>query len=583
MRMIVRPSATRRQSAVPQQLATAAILIAAASLASAACAGRIGSGLVDEPTEGGGASGMAGAPAGAAGAGSAAGGAKEMASCSAGQVAAPLRRLTPFEYDNTVRELLGTTMHLGASFTRDGLAYGADDIAAYQHVTRGMAQEYQAAAESLAAASVANIDGLVPCMAYAHDSACAAAFVGAFGLRAFRRPLSDYERERLMKVYAAGAKDATFADGIRLVIEAVLQSSAFLYRAPPSVGMNATEAASWDAASKLSYLLWSSMPDEALFVSARQGTLLDATELTAQADRMLKDGRARASVAHVHAQWLGLDALGGIEKDMKAVPAYKPEWRAAWQTEIETFLDAVTWDGDGTMATLLSAPFTYGDAGIATFYGVPAPMGRRIAKLALDPNQRAGLLTQPGVLALLAKPNQTSPVLRGAFVRQQILCEELAPPPPNLDIKPPDLDPALTTRERFAAHAVDPFCAGCHKLMDPIGLGFEHYDAVGAWRASENGKAVDSAGELVGTDVPGRFDGAVELAQRLARSAEVRSCTVRRWFRVAFGRQESDADTCTLAQLEQSFTATARLSDLLAALPHVPPFAASVAAEGGSR
>ena len=187
-------------------------------------------------------------------------------------------------------------------------------------------------------------------------------------------------------------------------------------------------------------------------------------------------------------------------------------------------------------------------------------------------------------MAASAKPNQTSPVHRGLFVRERLLCATMPSPPEGVEIKAPDLDPNLTTRERFNQHASDRLCAGCHRLMDPIGLGFEGYDGIGAWRTSENGKPIDVSGELVETDVDGRFTGAVELAKKLAESTDVRDCVVRMWFRFGYGRTEGPQDACTLQRLNNAFTSTGgRIQDLVLALTTTDDFRFRGQPTGGSR
>jgi hypothetical protein len=177
------------------------------------------------------------------------------------------------------------------------------------------------------------------------------------------------------------------------------------------------------------------------------------------------------------------------------------------------------------------------------------------------------------VLAAHALANQTDPVRRGKFVREQLLCQIPPSPPPDLEVRPPDLDPNLTTRERFSQHSKDQFCAACHKLMDPIGLGFESFDAVGRWRSDENGKPVDATGELFDTDVDGPFDGAAALADKLAHSAQVRDCVSKQWFRFGYGRSETPADSCSLESLKALYAAGGNdVRELMVALTQTDAF-----------
>jgi hypothetical protein len=214
------------------------------------------------------------------------------------------------------------------------------------------------------------------------------------------------------------------------------------------------------------------------------------------------------------------------------------------------------------------------NADVAAFYGVPGPAVAEFQRVDLDPNQRAGLLTQPSILAVNAHADQTSPVHRGKFVRERLLCEPIAPPPPDVKAVPPAVDPNATTRERFAQHDKDPACAYCHKLMDPIGFGFEHYDAMGTWRDLEQGLPIDASGEITSSkDVDGTFDGAIQLAERLSTSEEVRACVVTQWFQYGHGRPNTKDDACTIQKLQTSFAdAGYDIKELLVALTQTDAF-----------
>ena len=191
----------------------------------------------------------------------------------------------------------------------------------------------------------------------------------------------------------------------------------------------------------------------------------------------------------------------------------------------------------------------------------------------LDPTRRAGILTHAGILASLAKSNQTDPIHRGKFVRERLLCQTVPAPPVNANITPPAVTPGSTTRERFSQHRADPACAGCHTLMDPIGLGFEHYDALGQWRDLDQNLPIDSTGDVVGSDVSGPFDGAVALTQKLAESQQVKDCLVQTWFRFAHGRTVTEADAGNLTILNAAFAGNAyKLSELMVAVTQTHAF-----------
>ncbi|RYZ06751.1 MAG: DUF1592 domain-containing protein [Myxococcales bacterium] len=469
--------------------------------------------------------------------------------------AAPLRRLTRGQYDNSIRDLLGI----------DGLpslALSADEkLAAFASnavspVSRLTVEQYRDVAEDLAAR--ATRDGasrLTGCEEAMQDAACADRFIASFGRRALRRPLEVAEQERYRGLFSLGAARG-FGDGIRLVVTAVLQSPSFLYHlevAPAPAGTDVTALDGYELASRLAFTLWSSAPDEDLLSAAAAGELAGAEGIRKQAERLLLSDRARGAIASFHLQWLGLDNLLDLEKDASLFPEYDAALATAMRDETVGFADFVLRRGDGKLETLLSAPFTVAGGALLTLYGA-AGAPRADGTVLLDPLQRAGLLTQASFLAGHSHAGQTSPVQRGLAVRKNLLCTELPDPPMNVNATPPAPDPKATTRQRFEQHRADPSCVGCHQLLDPIGVGFESYDAIGRYRSSENGLPIDASGQLVGAgDASGDFSSAVELAQRLSTSADVRACLQKQWFRFSLGRFEAAADACSLQQLASAF------------------------------
>jgi hypothetical protein len=277
--------------------------------------------------------------------------------------------------------------------------------------------------------------------------------------------------------------------------------------------------------------------------------------------------------SHFHEAWLRLDRYAALEKDAQVFHAFTPEIPALLSEETHQFLDHWLWDGTGDVASLFTAPYTFMNQKLAAFYGASGPSSDAFVRVDLVPEQRQGLLGQGGLLAVLAKANQTGPVQRGKFVREQFFCQDIPPPPAGVLIKAPDLSPTLSTRERFGQHSQDPTCKACHGLMDPIGLSLESIDGDGRYRSLENGKAIDVSGEVLQTDVPGTFTGLPGLAQKLASSAQVKSCLARAWFQYAYGRAQTDEDACTLAKLDQRFAAGGyQVKDLLVALSETDAF-----------
>jgi hypothetical protein len=445
-----------------------------------------------------------------------------------------LVHLTREEYDRTVKDLLGDDSRPAAAFPadleRDGFAVGVG-------IAPLLLQGYLDAAEKLAERARARLSELAPCAG--PEAPCATAFIERFGLRAYRRPLEADERARLEEVYKVGAAAGGHAFGMGAIMQAALSSPKFFYRAeidPAGARAGATVAlAPYEVASRLSYFLWKSMPDEALFEAARQGQLATAGHVAAQARRMLADPRARGSVRLLLEQWLELEGVGRMDKDRKLFPFFSSQAAVALGASLEAFTDSVLLDGDGKLETLLQSPVAFINAKVAPFFGVTAS-GDTFEARTLPAAERPGLLAHPALLGLTSKPNQTDPVHRGKLVRERLLCEPLPPPPPNVDTTIPDPKPGESTRTRFTRHTTDPACGGCHRLIDPIGFGFEAYDAVGRLRDKDNGAAIDARGEVVqGGDAAGTFVGLAGLTERLARSQQVRACAAEQVLRHALG------------------------------------------------
>lgn len=496
---------------------------------------------------------------------------------------APIRRMTRVEYNNTVRDLLGDTSEPAANFVPEEQALGFNNQATSLGVTQLLAEQMMSAAEKISAKAVLDMKALAPyCDVDAQgEDACAQMFVEHFGKRAFRRPLKASEKNRFIELYNFGRTTyQSHAEGLALVIQAALQSPHFLYRVefgmPDVVERDVVKLDPYETASRLSYLLWNTMPDEALFEAADSQSLSTKEQIERQARRMLEDPKARQAVTNFHTQWLELSHIEHVAKDKTVYPAYSDELRPLWIEETQRFLEYVVFDGEGDVGTIMSAPYSLMNADLAAFYGISegAPQGSAFEKVMLNPEQRAGLLTQASLLSYHAKPNQSSPVHRGKFVRERLLCQTLPPPPNNIEIKPPDVKPGATTRERFSEHAKNPACIGCHQLMDPIGFGFEHYDGIGMWRDEDQDLPVDATGKVIKTsDIDGAFDGAVELAKKLAESEEVRQCVATQWFRFGYGRAEGEEDACTMADLQGVFAASGgNVRELLVALTQTESF-----------
>ncbi len=457
-----------------------------------------------------------------------------------------------------MRDLLGEDTHPASVFPPENRSTAFENNARDHRASSELTGAYRDAAEGVASRAVTRIDTLLPCDP-GDGATCGHTFVERFLGRAFRRPASADELASFRRLFDEVHAQDGFSDAVAVVIEAALQSPQFLYRleAVPEDARpgDVVEVTGYDMASRLSYFLTASMPDEELFAAAAEGRLSTADEVAAQARRLLEGERGRRAVAQFHRQWLGLDGLGSISKDTELHPelaGLDQAWLGAqWQQSLEAFAEHVFFD-EGTVDALFHSELAFLSPELATLYGLESRDPETGAYI-LD-GERAGLLTQPGLMALLALPDQSSPIARGVFVREYLLCRHLPPPPADIDIEGLELAADLNTRERVAALTADPACASCHSVINPVGFGFEHYDAIGRWRDEENGRPIDASGYLGGVNdlsVEGEFMGAVELSDKIAASSDFQHCFVEKWSTFALGRQLTAADLCTVERVAE--------------------------------
>lgn len=487
-----------------------------------------------------------------------------------------VRRLSNVEYDATIRDLLGDTTGYGKEFPADTIVHGFTNNTDVQDVAPALVEQYVVAAEKIATRATQSVDTLLGCP-LANGETCISDFIARFGERAWRRPLSPEEQTELLGVFTTGRDAFDATTGVKLLLQALLVSPSFLYRVEVGVPVPGTTYAaltSWELASRLSYFLTGSMPDAELFAAARSDSLSTPAGIAAQAERLLGTPAARAQIGEFFSGWLNLFAVPRLQRDVAEFPAWSTTLPALFEAETRTFATRVVLDQAGDLRTLLTAPYTFGDPSLAAYYGGTAgPAQDGIARIELPPDRRAGLLTHASILATHSKEIQTDPVARGKFIRTRFLCQGIDPPPPDLMIEAPTITPGTTARQRFAEHEADPVCAGCHVMIDPIGLAFENYDPIGQWRDTELGVTIDASGNLTETDVEGPFVGVVEMAGKMAESAMVSECFVRQWFRFAFGRAEAPVDDARIATIAGGFdTAEGQVRALLIALTQTPDF-----------
>ncbi|MFP5305936.1 MAG: DUF1592 domain-containing protein, partial [Gammaproteobacteria bacterium] len=503
------------------------------------------------------------------------GGGEEPVAC--GELpAAPrlLRLLTRWEYARSVRDLTGLDGDFTTDLPIEARIEGYDNNARIGVVTDRHADEYLAAAEAIAARAVAERrSALLPCNPDT-DAACAQTFIERFGRRAFRRPLSAQEREQYLAMFDETLSPG-FDDGMRLVIAAMLSAPPFLYRSETgsALGDGRYRLDDYEIASSLSYLLWGSTPDDTLLDAAASGALRSASGRLAQAERLLADARARERFADFATQWLGTSYLLGAFKDPDIFPRLTDDVRRAMVEELSRFVNHVAFDSaDGTLDELYTADYVFVNGPLRAYYGLPGSTTDAAFVQQPADATRGGILALGAVLAAHAHSNESSPIKRGVFVRERLLCQDLPDPPPDVDTTPPGLDQSLTTRERFARHTSDPACASCHQYIDGTGFGLERYDGAGGHRTSENGREVDDSGELVdregfntGTSDP--FRGPRQLAAIIASTEAARGCAVKQFYRYARGYVETAADDCALEALHSGFAEDGyRLRSLLTRL-----------------
>ncbi len=493
----------------------------------------------------------------------------------------PLRRLTRDQFNNTVNDLLKTTGTPGDRLALDE-RIGPFASNAIAPVDNTLVQQHQEVAAMLATAAKARMAQISPCDLAADSgtsTTCATRFVTEFGRRAYRRPLTASEITTYVSLYTLGKQGDGVANGFRMVVEAMLQSPFFLYH--HDVGSSGTpqggtvKITPFELASRLSYFLWNTMPDDGLLAVATDGTLTSDTVLSAQVQRLLASDKAAGTIALFHRQWLDVTELSDQAKDPAVYPRYNDALGTAMLQELALFTDYVVRKGDGKLKTLLTSNLAFPQGGLFDLYGVAQPSGFKVGDpVALDAT-RAGILTRAAFLTRWAHGNQTSPVHRGKLVRLNILCDDIPPPPANANTNPPAPSAATTTRQRFAQHSADPNCATCHQMMDPIGLGFENFDGIGAYRTKDGLGTVDASGEIFYTDTPldGPFVGAAELANRLADAPLVSNCMVNQWFRFSLGRMETTSDACSLQGARDAFDASGgNIRELLARIALSPAF-----------
>ncbi len=482
----------------------------------AACTGQIG----DDDSSGAGASGPGGS---------------EQA------LASPtLHRLTQVQLHNSWLDLLGEPLALPANLPADDQAYGFTSIAAAQKTISPLeAEEYETATYEVLDqvwADPLRREALVGCAATDTSEPCVSEFVERFASQAWRRPLAAGELDALLSLSdTIGASLADSNEGLKFGLAAVLQSPHFLFRVELGEPVPETPTllrfTSFEMASRLSYLLLDAPPDSELRQAAELGELDDVTAVEAHARRLLADPRARPALTRFFRDFMNLSKLDTLDKDPEKFPQISATLGPAMRIEIEKMFEHVVFDDAGDFRRLFTSDQTFVNAELAALYAIEGVEGDTFSQVTLEPgSKRAGVLTSLGYLSLNAHKTQTSPTHRGRFVRINLLCEDVPPPPPGVSTTLPEPEPGappITLREKLSVHVEDPSCAACHQAMDPIGFAFEHFDALGLYRdVDENGLSIDAATEVDGQAV----NGGIEMGELIAELPEVGACIARRFY-----------------------------------------------------
>jgi uncharacterized protein DUF1592/uncharacterized protein DUF1588/uncharacterized protein DUF1595/uncharacterized protein DUF1587/uncharacterized protein DUF1585 len=459
-------------------------------------------------------------------------------------------RLSHAQYANTVRALLGIEATPVAGFAPDALNGFNFNTSNDLRVDPRLGPQYRTAAEELALAAVENEDVLeriVPCPPT--QAGCSGEFIDSFGERAFRRPLSSEESARFQRLFDLGStlgeSGDAFEDGVQLVVEAMLQAPQFLYRTEVSSGaVEGGRAAldDWEVASRLSYFVFDSMPDDELFERARAGELHTPEQVGNEVARMLDNARAEEKLASFHEQVWQVGRYAKIAPDAQTYPGLPGDLVDRLRASSTEFVESVIADGGG-LREFLTAPYAFADSELGSLYDQNVS-GNGLQRIDFEDGERKGFMMQVGFLSSNAYSRKTDPIHRGLFILRDMLCRLIPDPPPGAQMTPPPEtdEPIETTREEITLLTGQLYCPTCHSQINEPGFAFEGFDAVGQVREQENDVDVDTTGSITLDGAEVEFSGAGELVEALADSQEAQSCYTSRWLEFAYGRTLTERD-----------------------------------------
>jgi hypothetical protein len=481
-------------------------------------------------------------------------------------------RLSSAEYENTARDLLGESATLGitATFVGDATSTTFDNNGGELSVAADQWNDYQRAAEELARRATLSPEALTR-VAGGTLPGDSGDLIAAVGRRVYRRPLGADEVAAYQPLYAAGPTlypggDAVLT-GMRVVLEAMLQSPHFLYRVELSSAAvrEVVPLDRHELATRLSYALWQSMPDAALFAAADDGSLGTPEGYTAQVRRLLADPRAVGAVQRFHAQLLGFERYADITRSTTLFPEFNTALRASMQEEPRRLIEAVVFTEQKGLSTLLTTPTSYVDANLAAVYGLTGTFGTAFDKVTFTDGRRAGLLTQAGFLALNATSTESDPIHRGTSINFKLLCAPLSPPPNNVPPLPRNDGPPKTLRQRITEFTGTGTCGtGCHDVMiNPAGFAFEHYDALGRWRETDQGLPIDAADRYPFDSTWRAYDGAIGFQQLMAQEDMTHRCYAQHWLQFLHGRGLAESDAAVVKRVAAASRADAPVLEVL--------------------
>jgi hypothetical protein len=484
------------------------------------------------------------------------------------------RRLSRVELDHVLADVLGDTTNPAQTFLVEDEFAPYDNDYTLQTASQALIEGLNAFAEDVAKralAEPARHARLVTCAATGPgDAACFRKTIESVGKKLFRRPLSEAEITSYLGLQSFATEQSayitpSFDTAVELFLRSVLQDPEFLYRieiGTPSGSGAAAKLDSYEIASRISFLLTGSGPDDALMSVADQGLLTEPANRRSQATRLLATPAAREQLHRYHAMWLGYRA---IPQPAALVQAFNRETTA--------LIDRIVFEERRPYLELFTLSETYLDGTLADHYGLPRPSSGS-AWVAYGNSGRAGILSHGSVLSAFSKFSDTSPTQRGILVRTRLLCEDVPPPPANVNVdQPPGMDQSACKTERYAAHRANASCASCHDRLDPIGLGLERFDMAGRYREHDDGAPnclLDGQGELPGY---GAFSGPAELGQKLADSGVLDACGLRQYLSFALGRRLHDDEKALVDADVQAFRGEASdFSEFIAAFVESPQF-----------